>query len=205
MSEQPARPGEANASAAVFGGGDRKGAGTGWWWHTPDDTLDKIDAEILLRDTRIYQHTVWRLLTSPVPPLDYAAAARELVETLEQRQRQAEGALDLSLCVERARELERRAASLSEQHADPAELRAVLHRLSRAVVPISYTLGDRFAHDPALAQLPVPALADTARLALLSPDSDERRFLVSRLQRAANRTARALREALDTLDGAEAR
>jgi N-acetylated-alpha-linked acidic dipeptidase len=201
MSEQPARPGEANASAAVFGGGARKGAGTGWWWHTPEDTLDKIDAQILLRDTRIYQHTVWRLLTSPVLPLDYGAAARELIETLEERQRQAEGVLDLSLCIERARELERRAASLGELHADPAELGAVLHRLSRVVVPISYTLGDRFVHDPALAQPPLPALADTARLAFLPLDGDERRFLVSRLQRAANHTARALREALAVIDG----
>lgn len=86
LSEQPARPGEANASAAVFGGGDRKGAGTGWWWHTADDTLDKIDREILMRDTRIYGHVVARLLTSRVLPLDYASAAGELVAALADHQ-----------------------------------------------------------------------------------------------------------------------
>ena len=42
MGEQPAG-GAANASAAVFGTGARLGHGTGWWWHTPDDLLDKMN------------------------------------------------------------------------------------------------------------------------------------------------------------------
>ena len=202
MSEQPARPGEANASAAVFGGGDRNGAGTGWWWHTPDDTLDKIDADVLLRDTRIYQHTVWRLLAEPVLPLDYAAAARELVETLERRQQQAGDALDLSLCIERALELERRAVAFAGH--GPAQPDVILRRLSRAVVPLAYTLGNRFTHDPALAQPAIPALADAECLPKLAPSSDEHRCLASRLRRDANRTASALRQALDVLDSAVA-
>lgn len=193
MSEQPAVPGEANASAAVFGGGDRKGAGTGWWWHTPDDTLDKIDADLLVRDTRIYQHTVWRLLASPQLPVDFAAAARELAEALEARQRQAGDALDLSLCVERARTLERLAAER------PGLDDRTVQRLAHAIVPLAYTLGDRFRHDPALAEPTLPALADAERLPGLAPGSDERRFLASRLRRAANRVAWDLRRAIEIL------
>jgi hypothetical protein len=202
MSEQPAQPGETNASAAVFGGGDRKGAGTGWWWHTPDDTLDKIDGELLQRDTRIYQHTVWRLLASPRLPLDFAAAARELAEALEVRRDEAGDALDLSVCCERARELERRAAAYAAGDAEPEAYNRTLQRLAHAVVPLAYTLGDRFAHDPALAQPPLPALADAARLAGLPPD--ERRFLAYRLRREANRVARHLREAIEILEAAGA-
>jgi len=37
--EQPAGSTD-NVAGTVFGGGTRKGAGFGWWWHTPDDTLD---------------------------------------------------------------------------------------------------------------------------------------------------------------------
>lgn len=200
MSEQPARPGEANASAAVFGGGNRKGAGTGWWWHTADDTLDKLDAEILVRDTRIYQHVVWRLLTSPVPPLRYGAAARELAETLRDLQRAAGDALDLSLCLGRANELERRAAELDERVRAGDDVNGTLHELSRALVPVAYTNGDRFVHDPALAQQAIPALADAARLASLVPGSDAHRFLATRLQRSANHVAHALRRALEVLE-----
>ena len=31
--------------------------GLGWWWHTPHDLLDKIDEQILVRDTRVYVHS----------------------------------------------------------------------------------------------------------------------------------------------------
>ena len=86
MSEQPAT-GEANASASVFGGGNRLGHGTGWWWHTPFDTLDKMDEQILVRDTRIYLQVVWRLLTDAVLPFDYAEHAAYLADELRSLQR----------------------------------------------------------------------------------------------------------------------
>jgi N-acetylated-alpha-linked acidic dipeptidase len=202
MSEQPAGS-DVNAMGAVIGSGTRRGAGTGWWWHTPHDTADKIDEEILLRDTRIYQHAVWRLLATPVPPLDFAAAARALVEMLAQREREAGGVVDFSLCLERARLVEERAArlGLAAEAAEDAEadrLAEVMRRLSRSLVPLAYTRGDRFVHDPALAQPPIPALADTALLAALEPDG--RRFLASRLVRESNRVAHALDQALSLLE-----
>ena len=48
----------------------------GWWWHTPHDLLDKIDEKNLVRDTRVFVHTLWRLLTDPVLPLDFATHAQ---------------------------------------------------------------------------------------------------------------------------------
>jgi hypothetical protein len=204
MSEQPATPGEPNASAAVFGGGDRKGAGTGWWWHTPDDTIDKMDREILVRDTRIYQHTVWRLLTSERLPLDFGAAARELADALEARQREAGGALDLSLCIARAREIEYRATAYAAQSVEPDAYNRTLQELAHAIVPLAYTLGDRFRHDPALSQPPLPALAEVGRLAGLAPGSDDHRFLACRLHRETNRVAWELRRALAILEAAGA-
>ncbi len=42
-----------------------------WFWHTEADTIDKIDRDILLKDTQIYMATLWRLCTAPVLPLNY--------------------------------------------------------------------------------------------------------------------------------------
>jgi hypothetical protein len=202
MSEQPAQPGEVNASAAVFGGGARAGAGTGWWWHTPDDTRDKIDPDILVRDTRIYLRTVWRLLTEPVLPIDYREHARELRTVLEERSRQTSQHLDLEPLVEFAARLESRLAAIYDQGggADPAPFNELIRSLSRALVPIDYTRGDRFCHDPALSTPAVPALADCARLAGLQVGSVEALCLASRLKRAANRVENGLREALTACD-----
>jgi hypothetical protein len=164
---------------------------TGWWWHTPADTLDKIDPELLERDTRIYQHVVWRLLTSPVPPLDFAETGRDVVRTLAER---AGGPVDLSLCLERARALVERAERFAATpHDDPERAAECLRRVSRAVVPVDYTEGDRFAHDPALGQAPLPSLADSGSL-------DDPRFAAARLTRSAARVAFSLRQAVEAFD-----
>lgn len=181
----------------------RVGPGTGWWWHTHEDTVDKIDPELLLRDTRIYHHVIWRLLTDPVLPLDYAETARRLREVLDERAAAAAPLLDLERLPDRARELERRATEFAARVRDgchTGRANECLRRVSRAVVPIDYTLGDRFRHDPALAQAPLPALADATRLDALDPDSDDARFLASRLMREANRVAVALRDAIAVFD-----
>jgi hypothetical protein len=207
MSEQPAKSGAANASAAVFGGGNRLGHGTGWWWHTPYDTADKIDPENLVRDTRIYQYTVWRLLTDPVLPLDYAVYAEDLISTVNGMQEQVGSRFDLSPVLDRARELKDRVGKLNglvKQAGGRGELvqriNACLQELSRVLVPLDYTYGDRFVHDPALRQPPVPALSDVPKLANLDPDSAEFKFLASRLVRARNRVAVGLREAIKITD-----
>ena len=60
MSEQSSET-SINPTGAVLGGGSkRNGAGFGWWWHTPDDTLDKID----------FQHMDQAIaaMIGPVPP-----------------------------------------------------------------------------------------------------------------------------------------
>ncbi len=208
MSEQPFVPGQVNAMAAVFGGGDRRNAGTGWWWHTPYDTPDKIDEAILVRDTRIYLGAVWRFLTSPALPLDFAAAAREIRLVLEELQRAAGDRFDLTVCRERAATVETLASTLNREVARPgslapARLAAINHcllRLQRSLVPIRYTRAGPFDHDPALALPLVPALDDVRRLACLDPTGDEARHLVVRLMRARNRVAVALRRAMRTLE-----
>jgi N-acetylated-alpha-linked acidic dipeptidase len=204
MSEQPAR-GEANASASVFGGGNRLGHGTGWWWHTPHDRLDKMDEEILVRDTRIYLRTVWRLLTDKVLPLDYAEHADYLAAELKSLQGTVGDRFDLSTLITRAAALKAKTEALNREIADNRSGAAALANetligIARALVPVDYSTGDRFGQDPALSQLPYPALEPVRGLKAHGPGSDAALFLEVGMRRAANRVALALREALAAAD-----
>ena len=188
------------SSAAVTG----KGAGTGWWWHTPDDTLDKMDEDILVRDTRIYLHTVWRLLTDRVLPLDYRAHAGMLSGELDKLQAAVGERFDLAPLKARAERLAGLAGALSAvagkvDDAAAERINAGLMAVSRALVPVDYTLGDRFTHDPALAQNAYPILNSVRLLAGAGPSEDEFEFVVVQAMRARNRVAQALREANVTL------
>lgn len=201
LSEQPARPGDVNASAAVFGTDARRGAGTGWWWHTPDDTLDKMDEALLVRDTRIYLAAVWRWITEPVLPLDFHAAATDVRATLEGLQAAAGPRLDLGPCLERARRLEALTARLRDATRRDA-VNECLIRLQRTLVPMDYTRADPFEQDPAL---PVPRLSglEAARaLAGLDADGAAARHLTVRLLRARNRVAAALARAIGHVEAA---
>ncbi|WP_433271120.1 M28 family peptidase [Actinosynnema sp. CS-041913] len=204
MSEQPIDPALLNAQAAVFGGGPRKGNGTGWWWHTREDTLDKIDPVLLARDTRIYLHAVWRLLTDPVLPLDFTRTCDALVERLRELQTASGGRLDLSVAVERGLRARELAASVwaTRESADPDRFNSIVHRLSRLLVPLDYTRGDRFRHDPALFVGGLPGLADAPRLAELDPAGAPFRFLHTRLLRERNRVTAGLRDVVSFLEGA---
>ena len=95
LSEQPRDDSETGAAMAQLLGAGARGGGLGWWWHTTEDTLDKIDPDNLVRDARVYAEALWRLCTLPRLPFDYAATADELAQTLARYHEAANGRLDL--------------------------------------------------------------------------------------------------------------
>jgi hypothetical protein len=164
----------------------------GWWWHTPEDLLDKIDEQNLVRDTRVFVHTLWRLLADPVLPLDFAAHADVMLEELSTLRNALGDRLSIDELITRAEALRDTAAS--GEHNDAALMRA-----SRALAPVYYTSGDRHAHDPALPLPAWPVLDPVRRLAKVAPDTDSARFLAVSAMRARNRLAHALRDAVAAL------
>ena len=170
----------------------------GWWWHTPGDLLDKIDPENLGRDARIYLEIVDRLLTEEVLPIDQAAQ----LATLQAELRKLGGAAAHGLAVEGLEaEVAGLAAALARARASwgADRLNTALIRLCRALVPMDYTRGDRFAHDPALPLPAWPVLDPLRRLSAAKPGTDEAKLLAVSARQARNRLAHALRGAVAIL------
>jgi hypothetical protein len=183
-------------------------AGFPWWWHTREDTVDKIDPAVLVLDTKVYVAAALRLVNAPVLPLDYARVARALGATLEDLGAAGGGRFDLTPVAEAARRLAERADSLASTldraaAADgpiPAAANRALVRLSRILVPLAYTTGDRFQHDLALPLAPLAGLQPVRELTGLDPASDAFKFTVAALVRERNRAVHALAEAADVID-----
>ncbi len=182
--------------------------GLGWWWHTPDDTLDKVDAARLVRDTQVYLLACWRLCTAALLPFDYAEAAREVRERLDALHALAGGRFDLAPLVEATSRLHAAALRVNAETAggdratgDAAErINAALLAAGRALIPATYTAAGPFAVDLALDAPVLPGLADLAALAALDPVSDAARFLATRLVRERNRVWHALTTAAAALE-----
>jgi hypothetical protein len=177
-SEQLAGPDTYNPLGAVMTGSDERAAGYGWWWHTPDDTPDKLDPAVLERDAAVYRAILERLLNDSVLPFDYNPVVAEL--------RQAVAGLSCAgidmAPVEAALDtLALRAGALAEvarmvAPEEAAALNARIMGVARILIPLLYTGAGRFHPDPALGQPPVPSLEPLRKLAGLDPDTEAAKF-----------------------------
>ncbi|GEO26509.1 peptidase M28 [Alicyclobacillus acidoterrestris] len=205
LSEQP--PTDNPAAAAfgeLFGGG--KTGGFGWWWHTTEDTLDKVDPDCLVRDTQVYVSVIHRFLSATILPLDQHAAAKEIYTALVAWQEKAGEHLDLSPVTKRAKTLvdllavcEPHLRKLTENPVMTDEVNRHLMQLSRRLVPLNYVAGNVFDHDLALSQPAVPKLNDISNLVVCEPDCQEYRFLKVALRRKCNEISFALKQAIEEL------
>jgi hypothetical protein len=179
-------------------------SGFPWWWHTLEDTIDKIDGAVLTQDTRVYVATALRLANAPVLPLGHARAARAVADSAAELHAAAAGRFDLSPVVQAARDLARaladqepRLAALGAPGAAAAAADRTLMRLSRVLVPLLYTGGDRFDHDLAVGIPPLAGLDPARRLTALDAGADATRFQIAALVRERNRVLHALDRATE--------
>lgn len=168
-----------------------------WWWHTPHDLLENIDEMNQVRDTRIYVHALWRLLTDKVLPLNFVEHMRDLLIELDRLGAALEERLSLLDLVVAAETTHQLATALNErtESMDPGRFDRALMHVSRALIPMDYTTGDRFSHDPALPLRSWASLNPIRALSLAAIGSDEARFLTVDATRARNRVLHALRRA----------
>ncbi len=178
-----------------------------WWWHTPEDTRDKVSAEVLKVDTDLYISALGRLLATPVLPLSLSATVERLGSILRERQEMAGAHLDLSEAIARQEELLEAVRSLETdlntrmagRNLDLG-LVAVLRPLHRVL----YTLLGAYHPDPAVSEGSLPGLNPVEMLAANEPSTDRYQFALTTLRRELFRILEAIdtaRERVERLAG----
>lgn len=171
----------------------------GWWWHTPHDQIEHIDPELLLRDTKVYSHVLARLLFEKTLPLDVSAQVRDLIGQLRTIELPSAQADLLKTVVDEAETL--KAALSAFQEKTPQDAQAcvqrdrTLMRVSRFLVPLDYTTGDRHRHDPALPLPKWPSLEPLRGLSSQTPGTAAFHQYYGVAVRRANRLLSDLRQA----------
>ncbi len=175
-------------------------------WHTPNDTVDCIDPDNLLRDTKILGEYVMTFLTEPVLPLYFKKTAEDIREQLNVWAKKAGTKLDLQESVARAEKLVE-ICNQFYQAEIPVETRneAIL-KLGRLLVPLDFTRGNPYGTEPADEIDPMPSLSPIRRLTEEGIDKQEQLEIRLELVRATNYVNHTLREAVrllqDTMRGA---
>ena len=181
-------------------------AGNSWAWHTENDTLEVADPEVLLTDIKIYIASIYRILNAYIYPFDFRKWAEEAVKLLEDYQTAGENLFDLKPAIDEIQGLQQAFSHFYSEAENTClkkrknwsrfkKIDQSLLALGRILIPIDYTKGERYSHDPAIHIPSFPAFEGVHRLPQLSPETNEYRFLKTQLLRNRNRVIDALRRA----------
>jgi hypothetical protein len=175
--------------------------GGGWWWHTPEDTRDKVDTDVLVEETKLYATLASRFCYSPVLPHDYTATVEDARTVLAD----IEGAADrefgdvrdalatLEAAIAEANELiEDQAVTRPDLAAAAEDLQV---RLGNLLIPALYMENSEYGHDPALSHQRLPSLRLAEELPELS--GRERRYAETSVRRERNRLVHRIRQATE--------
>ena len=198
--------------ARLLGGsGSARAGGLGWWWHTTEDTLDKIDPQHLERDVRIYIEIVGRLVTDQILPFNPGAVIAEISEHVEEIEILwselpvgpdddpgfDELLSDLALAAAAATFAAQAVEHWDGDELGGADLNWRILEACKILMPVNYTVAGEFEHDPALGAIPVPSLRPPRSVIAMS--DDEQWAAGHKLRRDINRVRSAVRQAPELL------
>jgi N-acetylated-alpha-linked acidic dipeptidase len=175
------------------------------YWHTAQDTIDKLDLRVLGLDTQYRVAQLYALASTTNLPLKLAPIATSFQKALDELAGATGPALDLKATQGAAAALSQAASRLdaSMPPADKTGAAAwneLLVRLTHRLNSRLYTRAGRFDQDPA-ANVPIlPLLARARELPRLSKDSDAYGFLETELLRGRNAVEATLRETTRDID-----
>ena len=187
-------PNEVRAEKGYY---DVSGCGGNIAWHTENDTLEIADRDVMMTDLKIYLLSVLRHANAPVLPVDWTRATRDFRATIAGYQEAAGHRFDLDPAQLATSNLEHAldrlytaidAGEVSEDAANTVQM-----ALARILVPLNFTRGARFTHDPAYTAPPLPVLHAAMELSEHGDDTVE--FAKTQLMRGLNRFVAAVNDA----------
>ena len=191
------------SGARLEPGGDGGPVGGGWWWHTPEDTRDKVDFDVLAEETRIAVALASRICNSPVLPHDYRATVSDVREQIEAIESETDRRFEpihteldaLGAALEEAYAVVEDVSGWESSTAAAAEDLQVA--LGNELIPALYMSRRDYDHEPALPHQPLPKLR---RAAAVDGTRRRERFASTTLTREITRLRHRLRNATDTAE-----
>lgn len=192
------------------------GAILGTWYHSSDDTMDKVDEQLMGVALEIIGGYVVSLATVLVLPYDFQLPVEEIANRLDELQVELKQQPDLSHSLElaavrencqRLLDLTREVAAQREEF-DESDPRAVAHwnsvvlEATRLLIPIKHTVRGRYGQDPyglSATKRELSGLHPLSQLARMNPEGDDARQLYTSMRRQRNRINDALLESMRVL------
>lgn len=138
------------------------------WWHTKEDTLDKVDLNVLLRDTHVIARILSGLVSEDALPIDNLKFITLMLDELSRIQEGLNPDFDLSPIQKRLEILKNlyQAYQAENDDSETAHRRTMI--TAGTLTRITYTSCSPYNQDPALNQSPFASFQMAVKL---SPES----------------------------------
>ncbi len=185
------KPAPENADAHVGG------SGGGWWWHSEQDTYDKADLEILLRDAKINASFVYRLAQTKVLPVDFVGFVNKIEDILAPMIKSSLKMFDFSDVTAKLAELRSVFEKLdAAKTSDFSKLNQLYKSVGGRLAALVYTTVSPYYHDVAYDLKPMHGLYRVSVLTEKNTTPDDLLFYLTDFVRQKNRFCSEIDEAI---------
>ena len=189
-----------------------------WYSHTPEDTLDKLDMELITIPFKVNAVSTLRLCNNPVLPFEFVTIAEIFKKRLDDLQKEFKSILPLNSLITQVEALEKKTVALNNsikknllalkrKGKDTGfknkfrEINRCLMELSRILIPVLLSKAGKYGQDPIQSKFkPIPILQPLEKLTLMNRDGEEYKALITALVRERNKVSDALNLANRILD-----
>lgn len=190
----------------------QNGACLGWWNHTSQDGLDKMDPAVLERDDKVAVGMLLGLVNAPILPYDFSKSCQDLQEKLLSIRQDSGNIIDLNGICSDVEKLSSQVEKLNHYHTLPHQdltaeqaqkINEALLYLSRCLTNVMFTYSDKFNQDSyglSILSKPIPLLYETIALKEMDPATLDYKLLYTKLLRNRNRVADAIQAANQHLE-----
>lgn len=136
--------------------------GGGNWWHSREDTLDKVDLDIAMRDAAINAEMICQIVNGRHLPVQISEYLQESERLLREISGELISEFDLSPAFEKLAAIQARVRELEEEIPKHTNTDAILQKVAGGLIQVEYTYTPPYDYD----RLGIPANFQKFRAAM---------------------------------------
>lgn len=171
------------------------GSGGGWWWHTTEDTLDKVDMKILVRDTIYIAEIISGIVFKKVIPYDMDGYFSYIYAIIDDYDKNSDQTFDFTPIRKSMINL-RRTWEVCSNDFDEEQENLIVKLIGGELNRLMNSYSERYDFDLAIPKKIFPGIAIAEDIKDINCDKKQYLFLLTEFIRQRNR----LVEELDKLE-----
>jgi aminopeptidase YwaD len=175
--------------------------GGNWWWHTEADTYDKVDLDLLVRDTKIHTSLVYELANIDILPLqisEFLINSRSIIKEIDFH---SDETFDFTSIYHSLDILNDKVMELSEQEIrNKNEYNQLLKKVGGTLNRLLFSYSSKYEYDNTFPFQPFPGLVKVKGVYRKNSNSETLLFTYTYFVRQRNRFVQEVKGIVSEID-----